>query len=179
MEGASHAVKIVQSRYLDLPAALRARLDAAAHAEFEQYDIVRETEWSSPDVTFMALQGEEVVAYYNLVDRVVRIDGVAVRVAGLNNMVTMPAHRGRGLASGLLRETQPRWFDELSADCGLLLCADALLPFYSRNGWHKLPGPVVYAQPDGLRTWSANCMVLDPSGRLADAKCLNLCGLPW
>ena len=172
-------MKIVQSRYLELPAALRARLDAAARAEFQQYDIVRETEWSSPDVTFMAMEGEEVLAYYNLVDRVVRMDGTAIRVAGLNNMVTMPAHRGRGIASYLLRETQPRWFDELVMDCGLLLCADALLPFYSRQGWRKLPGPVVYAQPEGPRTWSANCMVLDPRGRVANAKCVDLCGFPW
>jgi predicted N-acetyltransferase YhbS len=172
-------VKFHRSRYLDLPAERRNQLDAAAVAEFEQYAIVRETEWAAPDWTFQALDGDAVVSYYNIVGRTVSIDGAATRVAGLNNMVTMPGHRGRGAASGLLRETQPQWFELLEADLGLLLCADALLPFYSRLGWQKVNGRVVYSQPDGPRTWAASCMVLDPSGRMPMSKSVDLCGLPW
>lgn len=172
-------MRILQSRYFELPAERREQLDAAAHAEFEQYAIVRETDWATPDLTFMAMDGGHVAAYYNLVDRVVRIDGTPVRVAGLNNLVTMPAHRGRGVASALLRDTQPRWFDELGAECGMLLCADALLPFYGRLGWRKVPGAVMYAQPDETRTWSANCMLLDPKAKQPNANTVDLNGLPW
>jgi GNAT superfamily N-acetyltransferase len=102
-----------------------------------------------------------------------------VRVAGLNNMVTMPTHRGRGIASALLRESQPAWFDDLGAECGLLLCADPLLSFYSRLGWQKVAGPVTYAQPDGTRTWAANCMLLHAQGQLPLPKVVDLRGLPW
>ena len=109
-------MKILHSRYLEVPDGLRARLDEAARAEFEQYAIVRETEWASPDFTFIAMEGNQVAAHYNLVDRVVSVDGAPVRVAGLNNMVTMPTHRGRGIASALLRESQPAWFDDLGQD---------------------------------------------------------------
>jgi len=147
--------------------------------EFEQYAIVRETEWASPDVTFIAMNAADVAAYYNLVERVVRIDNVEVRVAGLNNMVTMPAFRRRGVASGLLRDSQPTWFKELGAECGLLLCADALLPFFSRLGWRRVSGRVVYSQTDGPRTWSASCMLLDPQGKQPVEKPVDLCGLPW
>ena len=85
--------------------------------------------------------------------------------AGLNNLVTLPAHRGHGFGSRLLRETEAQWFDSLGAEAGLLLCADALLPFYSRLGWRKVEARVTYAQPDGSRVWAANCMLLDPGAR--------------
>jgi GNAT superfamily N-acetyltransferase len=109
----------------------------------------------------------------------VSIGGVPVRAAGLNELVTLPAHRGRGVASRLLRETEVQWFDSLGAECGLLLCSDALLPFYSRLGWHKVEGRVSYAQPDGSRTWAANCMLLDPFRKFTTARDIDLCGLPW
>jgi GNAT superfamily N-acetyltransferase len=172
-------LKIVWSRHLELPPVTRMQLDAVAHAEFEQYAIVRETEWATADWTFQALEGDEPVSYYNIIDRTVSIDGVATRVAGLNNMVTIPKHRGRGAASALLRETQPRWFEELHAACGLLLCADALLPFYSRLGWQKVNGRVVYSQPDGIRAWTANCMLLNAACEASSIREIDLCGLPW
>lgn len=104
---------------------------------------------------------------------------MSVRVAGLNELVTLPAHRSRGVGSRLLRETESQWFDSLGAECGLLLCADALLPFYSRLGWQKVDGRVHFAQRDGRRTWAANCMLLDPSGKLPVSREIDLCGLPW
>ena len=172
-------MRIDIAAYRELPREIRVLIDEAAWAEFEQYAIVRETEWSTPDWTFLCFEDDALVAYFNLVDRVVRIDGEPVRVAGLNNMVTLPAHRGKGHASRLLRAAQPKWFRELGFQAGLLLCADSLLPFYSRIGWRKVECPVSYAQPDGSRTWSENAMLLGGEGRLIAKLQLDLCGLPW
>jgi hypothetical protein len=94
-------------------------------------------------------------------------------------MVTLPAYRGRGYASRLLRETQATWFEPAQATAGLLLCADHLLPFYSRLGWHRISGRVRYAQPAGEREWAASCMLLDPRAELPHDRCIDLCGLPW
>lgn len=151
----------------------------AANAEFGQFAIVRETQWAVPDWTYFALEGDELAGFYNIVERSVTFDGVPVRVAGLNNLVTLPAFRGRGIGSRLLRETQGPWFAPLGADCGLLLCADALLPFYSRLGWQKLEARVSYEQSGGARTWAANCMVLDPPRKQVAPRQIDLCGLPW
>ena len=140
---------------------------------------MRETQWAKPDWSFLTLEITELAAFYNIAERTVSIDGVPVRVAGLNNLVTVPAYRGRGIASRLLRETQPQWFDSLGAECGLLLCADALLPFYSRLGWEKVDVRVTYAQPDGPRAWAANCMLLDPFRNVTATREIDLCGLPW
>jgi hypothetical protein len=157
---------------------LRSLVEAAAHAEFDRFDLVRETEWAKPDWSFL-IGDPEPAAFYHLVERTVRIDGAPVRVAGLNNLVTLPARRGRGAASELLRRTQPQWFETLGAQLGLLLCADALIPFYARLGWHPTPAKVTFAQPRGTRTWSANCLLLDPAGRSESRRDIDLCGLPW
>ena len=140
---------------------------------------MRDTQWATPDWSFMAFEGDELAAFYNIIERTVTIDGVPSRVAGLNNLVTLPAYRGHGIASRLLRDTQEHWFDSLGAECGLLLCADALLPFYSRLQWQKAEIRVTYAQPEGSRTWAANCMLLDPRGKAGAAREVDLCGLPW
>lgn len=172
-------MEITCSLYVELPAGRKQQVDAAIKAEFRQFEVVRETSWAAPEWTILAFEGEELAAFYNIVERVVSVDGAAVRVAGLNNLVTLPARRGRGIGSRLLRDTQEHWFDSLGADCGLLLCADALLPFYSRLGWGKVEARVAYAQPDGPRTWAANCMVLDPTRKVGAARAIDLRGLPW
>jgi GNAT superfamily N-acetyltransferase len=183
MSGASgicgSELKISSSRYLELPAERRQQLIDGANAEFAQFDLVRETQWSSPDWTFLAFEGDELAAFYNLVERTVKIDGVPVRAAGLNNLVTLPAHRGRGFGSRLLRETAGQWIDSLGAEAGLLLCADALLPFYSRLNWQKVDARVTYAQTGGSRVWAANCMLLDPRRKMAATREIDLCGFPW
>lgn len=172
-------LKISITRYGQLPVDRRREMNAAADAEFAQYAIVRETQWASPDWSFLALDGDELVAFYNIVERTVKMSDVSVRVAGLNNLVTLPAHRGRGVASRLLRETSAHWFESLGADCGLLLCADALVPFYSRLGWERVEARVTYSQPRGSQIWTANCMWVDPFRRMAAAAEIDLCGLPW
>jgi predicted N-acetyltransferase YhbS len=170
-------MQIQISRYRELDVARREQIDDAAWVEFEKYAIVRETEWAEADWSFLGFDGDELVAYFNLVDRVVSVDDVPVRVAGLNNMVTLPGHRGKGHASRLLREGQPRWFD-LGFQAGLLLCADALVPFYARLGWRRAECPVVYAQPDGEWTWKASCMLLEREPLVALRR-IDLCGAPW
>ena len=171
-------MQIQISRYRELDRARRDQIDQAAWVEFEKYAIVRETEWAEADWTFLGFEGGELVAYFNLVDRVVQFDGVPVRVAGVNNMVTMPAHRGRGHASRLLREAQPQWFASLGFEAGLLLCADALVSFYERLGWRTVSCPVVYAQPDGEWTWKASCMVLEREPIVTEHR-VDLRGPPW
>lgn len=172
-------MNIQVARYLELPPELRERIDEAAWGEFGKFEIVRQTEWATPDWSFLAYEAGELVAYYNLVERIVRIDDAATRVVGVNNLVTMAGHRGRGHASRLLRETQPRWISELSVEAGVLLCADALLPFYSRLEWRRVSCPIVYAQRNGPRTWSESGMLWEPEGGRMPCRQLDLCGLPW
>ena len=173
------ALRIVVSRYAELPASDRDHLEEIAEASFSHIPLVRETEWAVPDWSFRAFDGDELVAFHNIITRRVRIDGRDVDVAGLNNVITLPAHRGKGVASWLLKETRPRWAMESGTSTGLLLCADGLVPFYSRLGWELVTVPVRYSQPDGERRWSASCMLLDDRPELRATRDVDLCGLPW
>ncbi|NZA26172.1 GNAT family N-acetyltransferase [Luteimonas sp. SJ-92] len=154
-------------------------MQALASAEFDRFPIVRETLWATPDWSFVGLDHDALACFCNVVQRAVHVDGRAVRVAGLNNLVTAPAFKRRGLASELLGEVQPRWFAELGAECGLLLCADALVPFYSRLGWRPVHAQVRFDQRGDSRVWAAACMLLGAGGMDIAAEAIDLRGLPW
>lgn len=173
-------LEIQAMEYDRLPEARRRELAAAARDEFDRFPIVRETTWATPDWSVLGTVEARLACFYNLVLRTVRFDGEAVRVAGLNNLIALPAHKGKGYASRLLRETGTLWFETLGAHCGLLLCADALVAFYERLGWRSVPSTVRFSQP-GLptQTWAANCMLLHPDMRPAIPDEIDLDGLPW
>jgi GNAT superfamily N-acetyltransferase len=170
---------IERHRFDELDAGRRETLRQLASAEFDRFPIVRETAWAVPAWSILGMQHGQLACFHHLVLRQVRFDGQPVQVAGLNNLVTLPACRGQGLATRLLEETTPAWFDALGARCGLLLCADALLGYYRRLGWRQVASTVRYAQPGGERTWQANCMLLDPVGTAGEPGLIDLCGLPW
>lgn len=162
-----------------LPGDRRPELAVAAGNEFDRFPIVRETRWAVPDWSVLGIVDDRLACFYNIVLRTVCFDGRPARVAGLNNLVTLPDYKGKGYASHLLRETEPLWFGRLGAAYGLLLCADALLPFYERLGWYSVSSAVRFAQPGGMRTWAANCMLLAPHGRRSRPTEIDLQGLPW
>jgi GNAT superfamily N-acetyltransferase len=166
-------------RHPQVPPQLRLQMEHAARAEFQQFAIVRETRWAVPDWTCANFDGGKLAAFCHLVERTVSIDGVATRVVGLNNLVTLPAFRGRGIAASLLAHMQSDWLGSLGVECALLLCADALLPYYGRLGWRSSEAVVSYAQPDGTRTWPARCMLLTTDENHHRARSIDLCGLPW
>ncbi len=172
-------MKILSARCADLPAVEWERLEELAEAEFSQYALVRETEWAQPDWCFRAFVGEEFAAFHNIILRTVRVDGIDVRVAGLNNVITVSAFRGRGVGSEMLRKSVSAWFALPGVECGMLLCADPLVHFYSKLQWRRLDAKVTYAQSTGARTWVANCMVLDPRGLIGSPHEVDLCGQPW
>ena len=172
-------MEVVTATYAELAPDLKAQLQTLAEAEFGAFPIVRETTWATPDRSYIGLVDGQVACFYNLVLREVCFDGLLVAVAGLNNLITTVAFRARGLASRLLRETEADWFGQHSAQCGLLLCASALLPFYSRLGWHAVRSEVRFAQPNGDRIWAANCMLLLPDRSDIQPIVIDLCGLTW
>jgi GNAT superfamily N-acetyltransferase len=172
-------LRVLSAPYSQLPAEQRSRLEEIADAAFGHIPLVMQTQWAEPDVAYLGYLGDEFAVFHNVILRSVDIDGTRVRVAGLNNMITLEAYRGRGLASALLRQTQPSWFEELDVEIGMLLCADALVPFYERLEWRRVQVPVIYQQSDGAHVWPANCMVLDAGRGVVPSVRVDLRGLPW
>lgn len=166
-------------RHSDLPAKRSDELGLLANNEFDQFPIVRQTVWTTPDWSFLGMDEHNLACFYNLVERVVRFDDQPVEIVGLNNLVTAPGYKSRGLASELLRSTEAEWFTTLKARYGLLLCADHLIPFYARLGWQRVSSEVRYSQPERKHVWTANCMVLSPARERVEPHVIDLCGLPW
>ena len=94
-------LEVVASRYDGLAGDRRAQLEALCAAEFGGLAGVRETVGATPDSAYLGLVGGELACFHGLVLRAARFDGEPVAVAGVSNLVTLPAFRGRGLASRL------------------------------------------------------------------------------
>lgn len=90
-----------------------------------------------PKFSLMFREGERVIAHLGIVERIVSVDGLSVRAAGVQNVCVHPSWRGRHLSALLLdkamEEARSRGFE-----AGLLFCLPELEPVYARSGWRRL-----------------------------------------
>lgn len=169
---------IKTTKYLSLNQKIKDKLDSYIEDEFGHIKIVQETEWATPDWTITYFEDEEIATFYNIMERMVLIDDEGFKAAGINNVITRKKFRGRGYASKMLKCTVNFIFEELNSDLGILLCADELIAFYERLNWYKVECPVYFDQPDDIKLWDANTMLLSKEKRLNPNK-IDLNGLPW
>jgi len=166
--------------YPDLNPALRSELVVAVQAEFGHIAVVQAIDWATPDWVFIWREGEQLTSFYHLVERTVLLDGRPCRTGGLHNVITPSAYRGRGFSSRLIRETESFWWQERQLELGLLLCADALLPFYERLGWQRTDAATYFEQPTGRQRWSVNTMLrFAPGVSPVLPQEISLEGRPW
>ena len=165
-------------KYTELDYETKSTLAQIIEEEFGHIPIVKETEWAKPDWTIVYYEDQQIATFYNIVEREIIMDNVQVKIAGINNVITPKAFRGKGYATKVLRETESLLFNDLQSAFGVLLCADALLPFYERLGWYQIDCPVYFNQSTGEQLWMANTMLLAP-GKNVFPKVINLNGLPW
>lgn len=169
---------ITIEKYDSLSPAIKETLHNFIQAEFGHIPIVQETTWAIPDWTILQTKGDTVVTFYNIIERQVLLDGTPSKIAGINNVITPPPFRGKGYSSQALTSTTRFLFDELQCEHALLLCADAMIPFYNRLGWYTVNSTVYIEQPSGRKIWTANTMLLSPDKPIAPAV-IDLQGIPW
>jgi len=169
---------ITTQKTRDLPAHIKSEIESRAQSEFGHVPIVAATQWATPDWTILCYDGDDIASFYHIVKRKVIMDGATVDAGGINNVVTCPEYRGKGLASRMLRQTESFLFEDLKCQVGLLLCSDDLVPFYERLHWYRALCPVIYQQASGEHLWKANAMLLSHHGTLTP-RSINLNGLPW
>lgn len=175
---AKQVIHIESFPYASVQHDVRRTLDRHAREAFADVDLVRSTQWSQPDWTYIARCGHAIVGHYNLVEREILLDGQPVRAVGLNNLVAAPGERGRGHGRRLLEQTQELWSSKHSAEVGLLLCSNELVRYYADLGWYRSAAEVEYDQPTGRCRWRANCMLYAPNESHEPAR-IDLRGLPW
>jgi len=80
------------------------------------------------------VEGAGPVGYVGIVDRVVRVGGEELRVAGVQNVSVHPNWRGKGFSIKAL-ELAMSEAERLGFDVGLLFCTEALQRLYGKMGW--------------------------------------------
>lgn len=165
-------------KYDELSEGTLLQLHQAIHAEFGHIPIVQETSWATPHWTILYMEDERILSFYNIIERNILIDGVPCKAGGINNVITPPEHRGKGYATRLLNNTRHFLFTDLRCGQGLLLCADAMIPYYNQLGWYTVNSEVYFDQPQGRQLWAANTMLLSPGTPITPAS-IDLQGLPW
>lgn len=165
--------------YAQLSQPVRLELQAAVDQEFGHIPVVQSTQWATPEWAVTLRVQQKLATFYHLVERVVLLDGRPYRAVGLNNVITLPAFRGQGYSTHLLRTTEPCWWRELHAELGVLLCVDELVPFYERLGWHYTRAATYFAQPASRQQWTVNTMLHSPKATLPHPTEIDLQGYPW
>ena len=124
--------------------------------------------------------GGTLVAYVGLLVRRGALDGTAVTIGGVGSVKTHPRFEGRGYATQGLRRVAAALVDDHGVDFALLVCRDALVPFYERLAWRLFPGRLLVEQPGGSTEFTANRpMVLAGRGAAPAGGLLDLQGPPW
>jgi len=174
-------VKLVTEQTQEEREALRA-LTAAVYPPAESAaDPVRQIAWASPEWGILVWDDAgALVGYVGIVVRDVALDGRVVRVGGIGGVKTHPAARGRGYARAALQRAATFMADDLGAAFGVLVCREALLPFYGGLGWQPFAGTLLVGQPGGTVPFTFNRpMVLPVREPAPQGGTLDLCGLPW
>jgi hypothetical protein len=148
------------------------------HREFGQVEIVRTHKWTEPTWTLLGFENADLVSFLNIIDRQGEVDRKPAHLLGLNNVITEPAHRGKGYSKKLNQAALDFMKKQDTEALGVLFCADDLLPFYFSLGWKKFLGTTTIWQPTGEKVWPSNCMTYS-FGEVTPVKEINLKGLPW
>jgi GNAT superfamily N-acetyltransferase len=165
-------------KYSSAPRHIKNYIEPIAAKEFSVYPLVAETQWVTPHWIALSYHDDEIVTFCNIVEREIFIDDKMYKAAGLNNLVTPEKFRGNGYGTKLVIEFKNFIFNKINCDLGLLLCSDNLVPFYEKLGWYLVDCPVHYWQPQGIKLWQANTMLLNPDSSIQPGR-IHLNGLPW
>jgi predicted N-acetyltransferase YhbS len=136
-------------------------LDLLAHYErprsyFEPFYLKDRT--YRPEHSWVAEQGDRLLAHLRVFDREVRVGGARLRIAAIGNVITAPDQRGRGHAGRLLDAMLKEIPNEGFA-YSLLRAYRPIL--YERHGWVPIGEEVVRA---ALLPFDPPSVTIDPFG---------------
>lgn len=95
-----------------------------------------------PEFRLLGYDEDGLVAHIGVLRRFLRVGETDQLVADLGLFAVRRDAQRRNLGSELLAELA-KLLNELAVPFGFLGCRDELVPFYSRNGWQRLPGVTV------------------------------------
>lgn len=148
----------------------------------EDQDIVDAFTWQNKDGMGFGIHAyidDEFIGFTHVFPRMGLINDSAILMGCLGSVMTSKQHQGKGVGTIAVKTAGGVILNTLQADLGVLVCKSALLPFYERLGWRRIPGPVFIEQRKEKMQWPFEAMALLREGESPAAGTLDLCGLPF
>lgn len=119
--------------------------------------------WADPewDICIRADTGM-LVAHAGILERDALLDGSPVRIGGIAEVLTHPAHRRRGYGAAALRESERIMRDELRTAFALLVCPEKVTPFYGPLGWQRFNGTLLAEVGGGMEPFADSAWLILP-----------------
>ena len=121
----------------------------------------------------------QLVAKAGVLELQLWLRGEGVQVGGVGGVITAPAHRKQGHATGLLKDVDDYLCSQVKVQYGMLFCREALIPFYNRLGWEPLAETITFQQPGGPVVCPFPTMILSCCKRPWPKGSVNLKSEPW
>lgn len=137
-------------------------------------------EWARPEWGVLVTDSKlGLTSYTGIVIREASHDGVGVHIGGIGGVATHPDSRRRGFAAaGIGRAVD--FLLEQGVLFALLVCDQALIPYYRSLGWRVFAGTVLDEQRGVTEVFTFNeVMVLDMNGPAPESGTIDLRGPPW
>jgi GNAT superfamily N-acetyltransferase len=118
----------------------------------------------------------ELASHAAFLDRVITVGGAGVHVVGVGGVATHARYRGRGLARLAIDTAlvEARRADGVAF--GLLMCPDALVPYYTSLGWQHADAPMTCQGRSGPERLPYPAMVRSLDGAAWPAGAIDLLG---
>jgi len=147
---ATRMIQIVEEKHMspEMDSQIRRRLCVCFPQYEPVFSVTRAWHGSAPAYSALVCEAGEVIAHIGVVERRLTVGNTPLCVAGIQNVMVLPDHRGRGwidqVMAQAMAEAQKRQFD-----CGLLFCDPALVKTYSRCRWETLDDRPIIRVDDG------------------------------
>jgi GNAT superfamily N-acetyltransferase len=159
---------------------LRELSDAVHPAGSPPNPVTAALEWVDSALRAMAWQEGRMVCHVGALLRPALIDGAAVTVGGIGEVMTMPDARRQGHATAVLSMISRHLIEIERVSFLMLFCAPALYGFYGRCGWRPLATRLLIRRHgEGIVFPLDPPLVRDGQESVPDAGVLDLCGPPW
>ena len=103
---------------------------------------------SQPEFHLRLEEGQQPIAQLGFGRRLVRVGERVVQIAGVGAICVHPDRQGVGVGKRLLNELYQVLTQDVPADFGLLQCREAVVGFYERGGFVRVPQAARFLDPD-------------------------------
>lgn len=121
----------------DLDQRIRDGLCASFPVDNGVFSHTRAWHGSAPAYSVVMEKDGQVIAHVGVVDRTIRVGGIPLRAAGIQNVFVRPAFRGLGFCDQVMNASMAEALRQ-GFDCGLLFCVPRLAKVYAVTGWQTL-----------------------------------------